>query len=263
MAIEMVLLSIIALFTTAILVLLLYDRLKNKGKEDRDKGGKIRITHIGVLILVVLIGLFIGYYIWGPTWETPAELRYDVLKDTLIIVLAVIAVAVSLLSYLFYRMALDQVERETSAVLEKARRELATDTHRIAARLYNTVGFVYWVDAEKCRKREEMETMEGRSKFAELAKKETEQYLNRAISLTRRAYERHISQLDEQYRENQRLKCMVMNNLAFYLAERKEATDLDVARRYAEYIREKAQDFPDQAEAWIDTYSFVLRRQAE
>lgn len=57
---------------------------------------------IGLIILAVLVGLFVGYWIWIPDWHLPYLLKYEILRDTLTIVLAVSAVVIAVTGYAFY-----------------------------------------------------------------------------------------------------------------------------------------------------------------
>ena len=124
----------------------------------------MRPIYIGFLIQSVLFGLFLGYYIWVPTCQTPAEFRYDILKDTLTIVLAVLAVGMGLIGYAVYQILTGRLQREATSAS-------SLEMTRGSARLFTHLGYVFWEKYESTKKKEE-----------------ARQYLNVAIDITKWHY---------------------------------------------------------------------------
>lgn len=179
-------------------------------------------------ILLLLIGLFIGYYLWGPTWTVPQALRYDVLKDTLTIVLAVTAIVVAVLGVLGYRIVHLTLERERETFEKEIGQRISRESRRWVARLAISVGYSLWKRG----------------------------FLEEATRLTTEAHEDHARGLDERDPEDQLLIAALRNNLASYFAEARENRDL--ARGYATYIHSNSSKFPKQREIWEKTYKEVF-----
>lgn len=193
----------------------------------------MRAVYVGFLILATLVGLFIGYYIWVPTWQIPHEFRYDILKDTLFIVLAVLAVGIGAIGYAVYQILSGRLQTESASA---SRVEMT----RGSARLFTHLGYVFW------------------GKYKRTDKKER-QYLDVAIDITEHGL-RYMSELPEKKRENEILLCHIRNNLAYYLAERKNVEDKKLAKDYIEYIQKRIQKYPTYKAAWLDTCNFVRQQ---
>lgn len=193
----------------------------------------MKAVYVGFLILATLVGLFIGYYIWVPTWQIPHAFRYDILKDTLTIVLGVLALGIVAVGYGSYQFLSGRLQTESASA---SRHEMT----RGAARLFTHLGYVFW---EKYKPRD----------------KETLQYRDLAIDITEQGL-RYMSELPEKERENEELLCTIKNNLAFYLAARNKAKDKPLAKDYVEYILKRIQQYPAHKAAWLDTCDFVRRQ---
>lgn len=182
-----------------------------------------------VLLVVLLIGLFISYYMWGPVQKTPQRFRYDVLKDTLIITLAIIAIAVTAFGFLIYRIAIERIEREARRFERETGPRIATESRKWIARLATSVGF-------------------SLRKIS----------LDEAIRLTEEAHGRYLplNKLDLRDPENELLVAMIRNNLASYYAEANR--ERDRARGYAKYIKSIAHKYPEKTELWEKTYKEVF-----
>ena len=172
------------------------------------------------IVAILLIGLFIGYLLWGPTWEVPQEFKYDIFKDTLIIVLTVAAIAIAVFGAVVYRVVSQRLERETG-------KQITNESKR----------WIVW-----------LASLTG-CKFSEMGKVE------QAIRLTEEAYG-YAQELDERERKNQLLLGEIRNNLASYYAQTKKKADL--AKGFAEYIHKNSYKFPEQRETWEDTYRKVF-----
>lgn len=188
----------------------------------------MRRLHILWLILAGSLGAFISSYVWGPTLVLSPELQYKVLKDTLTIVLTVIAVAVTAFGFLAYRIVSLTLEREREAFERETGQRITRESRRWVARLAISIGYSLW--------------KLGFPKEAE--------------RLTAEAHEEHARGLDERDPDDQVLIAAIRNNLASYFAEAKENRDL--ARGYATYIHNKSSEFPKQREIWEKTYKEVF-----
>jgi hypothetical protein len=83
--------------------------------------------------------------------------------------------------------------------------------------------------------------------------------LEYAISITRQAY-MNVQTLDEENKLYERLICETMNNLGYYLAERKLDSDREFANQCAEFIKKKFRNYPECSTNWQDTCDFIKVR---
>ncbi len=178
------------------------------------------LSIVSSVIAILLIILFFGYILWGPTYEIPQVFKYDVLKDTLIIVLTVAAIAIAVLGAAVYGIVSQKLEKETE--------------QRIAD---ESKGWIVW-----------LATTTGYS-LLEMGN------IKQAIRLTEEAYE-YAKELDKSKPNNQLLLGEIRNNLASYYAQTKKKADH--AKGFAEYIHKNSYKFPEQREAWERTYNKVL-----
>lgn len=192
--------------------------------------------YIGFLILATLIGLFLGYYIWGPTWQSPHELEYDILKDVLAITLAVLAVIMVIVGYSLYQILSGRLQLESTSASR-------IETTRSSARLLTHTGFTFW-------------------KIHDESETKIPQYLDFAISLTDLGlqYFNELHEREQKQRHNEELLCTIKNNLAYYLAERNRVEDKDLAKEYAKFIRQKSSQYPTRRAWWIETCDFVEKQ---
>ncbi len=185
---------------------------------------KMKAFSMGLLVVAVLVvGLLIGYLLRGPTWELPQEFstdKYDVLKDTLIIVLTFAAITIAVLGTAVYVIVSQKLERETG-------KRISNESKR----------WIVW-----------LASLTG-CKFSEMGKVE------QAIRLTEEAYE-YAKELDEKELKNQQLIGEIRNNLASYYVE--TGREADIARGFATYIHNISHKFPKQRAAWEDTYRKVF-----
>lgn len=183
------------------------------------------------IIAILLIGLFIGYLMWGPTWQIPQEFkydRYDVLKDTLTIVLTFAAIAIAVLGAAVYRIVSLTLERERETFERETGQRIMMESRRWRARLATNVGYSLY-------------KMED---------------LKEAIQWTKEAHNVHARELDEREPENELLLGQIRNNLASYFAQTKEEKEL--ARGYARYIHNISHKYPQEGETWEETYKEVF-----
>ena len=172
------------------------------------------------IVVILLIGLFIGYLLWGPAWEVPQEFKYDIFKDTLIIVLTVAAIAIAVLGAAVYGIVSQKLERETG-------QRIADESKRSIVWLASLTGYKFW----------EMDK------------------IDQAIKLTEEAHG-YAQELDEKELKNQQLIGEIRNNLASYYAENRQ--EADIAQGFAAYIHSISHKFPEQRAAWEDTYRKVF-----
>jgi len=181
----------------------------------------MKAVYLALAILLVLAGLFTGYLLWFPTCEVPQVFKYDVLKDTLTIVLTIIAIAIAVVGYLVYRIVSQRLETETG-------KRITDESRRWITRLATSTGYSFW----------------------ELG------FRDEAIRLTEEAHDEYASRLDEKEPENQELIGTIRNNLAFYYSQTNQKRDF--ARGYAEYIHKISHKFPKHRETWENTYRQVF-----
>ena len=167
-------------------------------------------------IAILLIGLFIGYLLWGPTWEIPQAFKYDVLKDTLTIVLTMAAVLIAVVGAAVYGIVTHKLITETE-------KRITDESRRWITRLATSTGYSLWQSG----------------------------FLDEAIRLTREAIEEYASGLSEKEPENEELIGDISNNLASYFAQAKREEGL--ARGYASYIHSISHKFPRNRETWEKT----------
>lgn len=188
---------------------------------------------IGIGILVLLLGIFIGYCLLSPTWQIPSQFKYDVLKDTLTIVLAVLVIGIAVIGSAIYLIVGGQLQAKTTSIAR-------VEANKGSIRLFIHVGFVFWESYDRAAKKE-------------LAHVEV------AIGLTERALDfyNQIPRKETEDRETQRSFCLIRNNLAYYFALMKKPENRDLAREYADYIRKRAPDYAEYKADWLETYDFV------
>jgi len=88
-------------------------------------------------------------------------------------------------------------------------------------------------------------------------------YLDRAIDLNTQTYASHARFLDLKSPDNEKLVCWLRNNLAYYLAERRNVADEKLAKEHAEFIIQRG---VEQAKWWPrfkDTYDFVYKQYSD
>lgn len=86
--------------------------------------------------------------------------------------------------------------------------------------------------------------------------------MDRAINITERALKvyNELPEGEAKKRENEKYYYLIKNNLAYYFAERNKPEDADIAKDYAEYIRKGFSKYPEEREAWQETYRFVYQQ---
>lgn len=194
---------------------------------------------VGLLVLavlLVLLVLFFGNLIWGETWQVPSQFNYDVLKDTLTIVLSVSAVVIAILGYLVYLIMSERLRADTALTSR-------VESLKVSVRLFLISGYTYW-------------------EYYDAATTKIPKHLVMAIEQTERALQTYnlLPEKDAKKPDMERECYLIKNNLAYYFAERRNKDDRERAIKYAEDIRDGISRFPKEKENWLDTYSFVKKQ---
>ena len=199
----------------------------------------ISVALLTILLLVLVIGSYIYTFI-APPYQI--EDQYEVFKDLLTVILTIAGIAIGTVGYVIYRHVSERIESRMSKnaeVIESGMRKKSEASLDLGVALTLCLtSYTFWQSYEN-----------------------TKQYfyLEGAIALTETAYER-MSYLDVREPKNESLMCEIMNNLGYYLAERKKGEDKEFAIVCANYIKDKMGKYPDQRGNWKNTYDFIFRQ---
>ena len=199
-----------------------------------------------IIAILILIGLLIigGYKV---------SEGYELFRDILTIVLAVLGLSIAIVGYLIYEFILhsakgkveewaadfqDKIEKVHKDFQDKIEKEQKDFSLYSNSMLFLNLGTSIWM---------------------EYVDKKNPEKLKYAINVTHRAY-LDTQGLDEGNKRYERLKCETMNNLGYYLAERKQDTDRKLANQCAEFILKKIPYYEESATNWKDTYDFIKKR---
>ena len=204
------------------------------------------ILIIALIAILILVGLqIIGGY--------EVSEGYELFRDILTIILAILGLSIAILGYLIYEFILhsakgkvekwkadfqgdiEKVHKDFQDKVEKEHQDFSVYS---TSMLYLNIGTSIWMEYV----------------FEKNSKK-----LEYAIDITRKAY-MDIQTLDEENKLYERLKCETMNNLGYYLAERKHDSDREFANQCAEFIKKKIRDYPKSSTNWQDTCDFIKVR---
>ncbi len=191
---------------------------------------------IGLIILALLIGLGVGYYVLTPTLSTLAQYKYDVLVDTLVIVLTVSAVVIAVVGYLLYLLLSERLKEEArDAAREQSTKETVTS--------FIHIGFVFWLSFDNTGQTEK-------------------ELIESSIGITERAL-LFFNQLSKDYTKSSdgdKMLCKINNNLAYYYGILQKPEHRELAHEYAGYIKARMSRYPEERTNWQDTYDFVYRQ---
>lgn len=216
------------------------ERKKVLREKMKDIGISVVIS-VATILFVILLLVLISSHIY--TFLTPpyqiAE-QYEVFKDLLAIILAIIGVAVGVMGYGIYRYVSERVEGKA---MEKVGRAAGDSMDWSCAFALCETGYTFWRLYKRTNK---------------------DFYLKEAIVLTEMAY-KHASSLDERDPKYEKMMCDIMNNIGYYYAERARIEkgrieDREFARDCARYIRDKILKYPDQRAIWQETYDFIFEQ---
>lgn len=183
-----------------------------------------------VCVAIFIIPLLNSYIILHQIAE-----RYEIFKELFTFILAitgVVAVGYGIYRYISKRFV-SHIESSVESSLKKEEKEIVNYG---SGSLFLNLGYNTWQTYKVTRESEHLET---------------------AVFLTEKAYS-IVSELDERETRNELLKCEIMNNLGYYLAERGRGEDREFARDCAQFIRNKIQKYPDKRASWQDTYDYIL-----
>ncbi len=190
-----------------------------------------------MITILIAILILVGFCITG---KYQVGEGYELFRDILTTILAIAGLAIAILGYGIYQYILEnvssRVEREMKEwknVVESRMKKLEDKGEFFSNALVSlNIGFTYWLTYKKDTNQK--------------------QPLYIAINRTEIAY-KDVIMLDESEPENEKLKCQVINNLGYYLAERGDAADREFAIKCAEFIKGKIDKYPDERKEWQDT----------
>jgi len=195
-----------------------------------------------VLPLLVGVGVFGGGLVVGLLWfdqtgpgvalKATAD-KYDVMKDTLVIVLSLAGILIAVFgigTYFLLRTTLNQYLSE----------EISDRFYRAIVRGHINQAYFLWQQFQHTRE---------------------EFLLEHAINVNRQAYDQAQS-LKEERPDNELILCSIRNNLGYYLATKREPTSDDMleARSLADYLETKVNSYPEEGIDWRDTIAYIRRR---
>jgi hypothetical protein len=163
--------------------------------------------------------------------------QYTIFMNIISFILAIAGVAAVVYGIYRYISArvVSHIESSVESIMKKKEKEIVNYG---SGNLFLNLGHNTWVTYETTKER---------------------RHLEMAVSLTEKAYS-IVSKLDERETRNELLKCHIMNNLGYYLAERGEPEDREFARDCAQFIRDKIQKHPDKRKIWQDTYNYIFTK---
>ena len=190
-----------------------------------------------------VFGLVLFLYSQSGGVTVPSD-RYDVLRDTLTIVLAVTAIVIAVLGLAAYR-----VLRLT--LTESIHEEIDEKYLRLIARSQVAAGYIHWDHYKKT---------------------ELSFLLEYAIQVTEEAHT-HIRNSSDKGREDEKFESEaigIINNWGYYLAEKAKACNQGIwegetiseqekalARSFADFLEQRLHKYPDFVNAYGDTINYI------
>jgi len=218
-------------------------------KEWRKLAWKIPWIARGIFYFLLSIGALVGLTalsIWIFRWAPEAYRvidKYELLRDTLTIVLALLALGIAAFGTGAYLMLRQQVKRDA------AERSRAEAERALAASINNQGFYLFW------RQYKRLKDAGNPERF----------FLDLAIEVTKEAWFGYGIYLDDKERDVEEIICIIKNNLAYYVAEKKATwqpvsdEDRKLAQEFANYIETRITKHPAHAEQWVETIDFVNR----
>ena len=172
--------------------------------------------------------------------DVNAVIGYEVFRDILTLLLAVLAVASAVAITVMYAVLSEALKRGVTLAAK-------TEMHKAIVSSYISMGHLYWKEYHDTK---------------------SDSKLNQAIEITERANDKYARELDEQDRESEWLICWIKNNLAYYYAEKQKlgsATlgDKASAQEFVKYVCDRIEKCPKSRKErndWVDTYKFVRKQ---
>ena len=200
------------------------------------------------VIVIIAILIFVGLHIIGG-YEVSEG--YKLFRDILVIFLTILGLAMTALGYGIYQSILKHAEKS----MKKREEDFILFS---TALLFLNMGFFHWQHYEIDYEKEVKEENKQKAYALQEENKQKPYALHHrklAIDLTEDAYTL-VLKLDESERRNEQLKCQIMNNLGWYLAEGDE--DREFSKRCAQYLRERIDKFPDKRKEWQHTINQII-----
>jgi ABC-type multidrug transport system fused ATPase/permease subunit len=214
-----------------------------------------------LIIAPIAILILVGFGIIGKY-----EVRegYELFRDILTIILAVLGLSIAILGYLIYAFILHSAKGK----VEEWAADFQDKIEKVHKDFQDKIEKVHKDFQDKIEKEQKDFSLYsnsmlflnlGTSIWMEYVDKKKPEKLEYAINVTHRAY-LDTQGLDEGNKRYERLKCETMNNLGYYLAERKQDTDRKLANQCAEFILKKIPYYEESATNWKHTYDFIKKR---
>ena len=209
--------------------------------------GKIfaRVMVVG-LMTIVLVGILSFLFIYIRKFAISSyEIgnQYELFRDMLVAVLAIVGVVIAITCLLVHRAILGEIEKASERASFEFAEKMKKVTWNSRAHTERVIGYLMWTQYVMTK-----------------VPKERADLLNSAIKRTERAYFDFACKLDETVPENEVLICGIKNNLAYFYAQRQLPADKKIALEYANCIYRKSKKYPVCEDDWVDTYNFVVSR---
>jgi len=225
------------------------DNVKFLERQIRGKPVYLILLYTFIITLIVLL-VYIGLIITA-TYKIGEGEAYALFRDILIIFMTMLGLALTALGYGIYQSILKHAEKS----MKKREEDFIVFS---TALLFLNMGYFHWqhyeIDYE-----EEVKKENKQKAYALQEENKQKPYAlhhrNLAIDLTKEAY-KIVLKLDVSERRNEELKCQIMNNLGWYLAEGDK--DNKFSKRCAQYLKERIDKFPDRGEEWQDTINNII-----
>lgn len=196
-----------------------------------------------ISIGVVLLGITLPY-IWILLGGEPLASTVE-LSNLMIVIFALVAIFAGGAYSVLSRQLQAENQQETQQTIKKAEGKIEGKMVGKHAWLFLVAGKTFWDVYERS----------GR---------QNKDYLELAISLTNIAYEgeteEKLRKMAEEDPEIQVMYCDILNDLAYYYAERGKSEDRIKALAFCEHIKDKIKEFPLAGADWQDTYEFVKQK---
>jgi hypothetical protein len=224
---------------------------ENQGKLKWLEEQKGKLCIAGIIILLLCL---IGYYMYGFI-KRPYEIedQYHLFLDLLVIILAIASVAIAVLGYGIYQHILEQAQRRLDnreslfkSDMEKWKNDFESDAKKKENDFLNFSGGFVFLNT-------------GYSSWLMHEDKKKGENLKMAINLTEIAYS-YIKEADEKKPSVKKIKCQIMNNLGYYLAERRNPEDEEIIKIYAKYIKDCILLYDDTKSEYLKTYGFIIKQ---
>jgi len=205
-----------------------------------------------LLLSIMVSSLIVVYTITRYQLEAPD--KYTIFVDLITIILALAGA----IGFVVFRLISREVESQLREALREDERVLREGQIYTRVESMANTGLSFY---------EQYRTLSGLKDYIKNKKKTPSEidpmrYLNRAIERTTSALEL-AEELDE--KKYERIICICKNNLAYYLAERQkkgkaQPGDKELAKKYAEYVRERMDKYPRLVASLADTCEFVKQQ---